>query len=108
MSSQNHWGCQKELSNASADFLAANQKQWNHQCKSYKFKKIHSTMNTSIFLNASKIGLARWVGFIVHTLKTQLTKRIRYRVRDTPEEKLRENGISLCWTTWKAKDEGGS
>jgi hypothetical protein len=52
-------------------------------------------MNTSIFLNASKIGLARWVGFIIHTLKTQVTKRVRYRVRDTPEEKLRENGISL-------------
>ncbi|HKG71470.1 MAG TPA: hypothetical protein VKA87_06195 [Nitrososphaeraceae archaeon] len=57
-------------------------------------KKIHSTMNTSIFLRASKIGLARWVGFIVHILKTQVTEHGTYCVRDMPEEKLRENGIS--------------
>jgi hypothetical protein len=76
-------------------FLQQTKNNGPHQCKSYKFKKIHWTMNTSIFLNASKIGLARWVGFIIHTLKTQVTKRVRYRVRDTPEEKLRENGISL-------------
>src|SRR5215204_343171 len=56
--------------------------------------KNHSTMNTSIFLNASKIGLARWVGFIVHIPKTQVMKRGTYSMRDMPEEKLRENGIN--------------
>ena len=65
-----------------------------YQCKSYKSKKNHSTMNTSIFLNASKIGLARWAGFIVHIPKTQVMKRGTYSMRDMPEEKLRENGIN--------------
>jgi hypothetical protein len=51
-------------------------------------------MNTSIFLNASKIGLARWAGFIVHIPKTQVMKRGTYSMRDMPEEKLRENGIN--------------
>ena len=45
-------------------------------------------------LNASKMGLARWVGFIVHIPKTQVMKRGTYSMRDIPEEKLRENCIS--------------
>jgi hypothetical protein len=59
-----------------------------------QIQKNHSTMNTSIFLNASKIGLARWAGFIVYIPKTQVMKRGTYSMRDMPEEKLRENGIN--------------
>jgi hypothetical protein len=80
--------------NASADFLVASQKQWTLSVQELQIQKNHSTMNTSIFLNASKIGLARWAGFIVHIPKTQVMKRGTYSMRDMPEEKLRENGIN--------------
>jgi hypothetical protein len=39
MSSQNHWDCQKELYNASADFLAANQKQWTSSVQELQIQK---------------------------------------------------------------------